>query len=173
MSAPITPVRIFVPIDAAALSVGAEAVAQAVTREAAARGITVDLVRNGSRGMLWLEPLVEVETQQGRIAYGPVAARDVPGLFEAGLVDGGGHALRLGLVDELDWMKRQQRLTFARTGVIDPLSLNDYRAHDGLAGLQAALALTGAQIVRDRPRVRPARSRRRGLPDRDQVEDRA
>lgn len=147
MSAPAAPVRIFVPIDAAALSVGAEAVAQAVSREAAARGIMIDLVRNGSRGMLWLEPLVEVETPQGRIAYGPVAARDVDGLFDAGLVQGGEHPLRLGLVDDLDWMKRQQRLTFARTGVIDPLSLSDYRAYDGLAGLKVALALTGAEIV--------------------------
>ncbi len=147
MSAPTAPVRIFVPIDAAALSVGAEAVAHAVSREAAARGIAIDLVRNGSRGMLWLEPLVEVETPQGRIAYGPVAARDVEGLFDAGLVQGGEHPLRLGLVDDLDWMKRQQRLTFARVGVIDPLSLSDYRAYDGLVGLKAALALTGAEIV--------------------------
>ncbi len=166
MSAPTAPVRIFVPIDAAALSVGAEAVAHAVSREAAARGIAIDLVRNGSRGMLWLEPLVEVETPQGRIAYGPVAARDVEGLFDAGLVQGGEHPLRLGLVDDLDWMKRQQRLTFARVGVIDPLSLSDYRAYDG-AGAD------GGGDRRNRPRIRPARSRRRGLPDRDQVEDRA
>jgi formate dehydrogenase iron-sulfur subunit len=140
-------VRIFVPIDAAALSVGAEAVARAIATEAEARGIAVDLVRNGSRGMLWLEPLVEVETAQGRIAYGPVAAGHVAGLFEAGFQSGATHALRLGPTDELDWLKRQQRLTFARTGVTDPLSLADYRAHDGLAGLKAALGMTGAEIV--------------------------
>lgn len=140
-------IRIHVPIDAAALSVGAEAVAQAILREAQARGVAIELVRNGTRGMLWLEPLVEVETPEGRIGYGPAAAKDVASLFEAGFQSGGAHALRLGRVDELDWMKRQQRLTFARVGVTDPLSLADYRAHDGLKGLEKALALTGAAIV--------------------------
>ncbi len=140
-------IRIFVPIDAASLSVGAEAVAQAILREAQERGVAVDLVRNGSRGMLWLEPLVEVRTPEGRTAYGPVTAKDVAGLFEAGFQHGGAHALSLGLTDKRDWMMRQQRLTFARVGVTDPLSLADYQAHGGLAGLTAALALTGADIV--------------------------
>jgi formate dehydrogenase iron-sulfur subunit len=141
------PVRIFVPVDAAALSVGAEAVAEALAREAAARGAAVTLVRNGSRGMLWLEPLVEVETAEGRIAYGPVAAGDVPSLFEAGFTTGGAHALRLGRTEELDWMKRQQRLTFERVGVTDPLSIADYRAHGGFRGLEKALGLDGGAIV--------------------------
>ncbi|SIQ87602.1 NADH-quinone oxidoreductase subunit NuoF [Bosea sp. TND4EK4] len=145
--APSTPMRVYVPIDAAALSVGAEAVAQAVAREAQARGLTVEIIRNGTRGMLWLEPLVEVETPEGRIAYGPVAAKDVPGMFDAGLFVGGVHPLRLGKTEELDWMKRQQRLTFARVGVTDPLSIADYRAHGGLKGLEKALALTGHDIV--------------------------
>ncbi len=141
------PVRIFVPIDAAALSVGAEAVAQSIASEATTRGLSVEIVRNGSRGMLWLEPLVEVETNEGRIAYGPVAARDVASLFDAGFVSGGAHALRLGKTEELDWMKRQQRLTFERVGVIDPLSIADYRAHGGFKGLEKAMALTGGEIV--------------------------
>ena len=141
------PVRIFVPIDAAALSVGAEAVAAAIAREAEQRGLSVELIRNGSRGMLWLEPLVEVETIEGRIGYGPVAARDVASLFDAGFAAGGAHALRLGPTEELDWMKRQQRLTFERVGVIDPLSIADYRAHGGFKGLEKALALTGSEIV--------------------------
>ncbi|MDR3420308.1 MAG: formate dehydrogenase, partial [Xanthobacteraceae bacterium] len=122
-------IRVYIPRDAAALSVGAEAVAEAFWREAAARGQIIEIVRNGSRGMLWLEPLVEVETAQGRVAYGPVAARDVASLLESGALQGGDHALRLGLTDQLDWMKRQQRLTFARIGITDPLSLADYRAH--------------------------------------------
>jgi formate dehydrogenase iron-sulfur subunit len=141
------PVRIFVPVDAAALSVGAEAVAQTIASEAAVRGLAIEVVRNGSRGMLWLEPMVEVETNEGRIAYGPVAAKDVPSLFDAGLVTGGAHGLRLGKTEELDWMKRQQRLTFERVGVIDPLSIADYRAHGGFKGLEKALALTGGEIV--------------------------
>lgn len=140
-------IKVFVPIDAAALSVGAEAVAKAVAREAAARGLDVEIIRNGTRGMLWLEPLVEVETPEGRIAYGPVAARDVAGLFDAGFLGGASHSLHLGKTEELDWMKRQQRVTFERIGVTDPLSLADYRTHDGLKGLQKALSLTGAEIV--------------------------
>jgi formate dehydrogenase iron-sulfur subunit len=140
-------IRVYIPRDAAALSVGAEAVAEAFSREAATRGQTIEIVRNGSRGMFWLEPLVEVETAQGRVAYGPVAARDVASLLESGALQGGDHALRLGLTDQLDWMKRQQRLTFARIGIIDPLSLADYRAHVGLAGLQKALAMAPAEVV--------------------------
>ncbi|HEV7326760.1 MAG TPA: NADH-quinone oxidoreductase subunit NuoF [Bosea sp. (in: a-proteobacteria)] len=154
-----TAIRIFVPIDAAALSVGAEAVAQAITKEAQARGTAVEIIRNGSRGMLWLEPMVEVETADGRIAYGPVSARDVPALFQADFHEGGAHELRLGPVDELDWLKRQQRLTFERVGVTDPLSLADYRAYDGLKGLEKALSLTGAEIVEE---VRESGLRGRG-----------
>ena len=141
------PMRIFVPIDAAALSVGADTVAKAIAREAEARGIAVEIVRNGSHGLLWLEPLIEVETEAGRIGYGPVAPRDVAGLFDAGFLAGAGHALRIGAVAEHDWMKRQQRLTFERCGITDPLSLADYRAHGGLRGLEKALAMTGADIV--------------------------
>jgi formate dehydrogenase iron-sulfur subunit len=152
-------IRIFVPVDAAALSVGAEAVANAIAKEAQARGIAIELVRNGSRGMLWLEPMVEVETPEGRIAYGPVAVRDVAALFDADFQTGGPHALRLGPVDELDWLKRQQRLTFERVGVTDPLSLADYRAYDGLKGLEKALSLTGVEIVEE---VRESGLRGRG-----------
>ncbi|KRE11122.1 formate dehydrogenase [Bosea sp. Root381] len=143
------PIRIFVPVDAAALSVGAEAVAQAILREAQARDIPIELVRNGSRGMLWLEPMVEVETPDGRIAYGPVVAKDVASLFEAGFQAGAGHALHRGPTEELGWLKRQQRLTFARVGVTDPLSLAAYRALDGFKGLETALELGGAAIVEE------------------------
>ena len=140
--------RVYVPRDAAARSLGADAVAEAVRREAAARGVAVELVRNGSRGMFWLEPLVEVETPEGRVAYGPVCASDVPDLFEAGFLSGGGHPLAQGLTAQIPWLARQDRLTFRRVGLIDPVSLADYRLHGGLAGLQNALALAPADIVR-------------------------
>ena len=103
--------RIYVPGDAAALSVGAEEVDAAITREAAARKLDIQIIRNGSRGMLWLEPLIEVETPQGRIAYGPVAAADVPALFDAGFLEGKPHALCLGLTEEIPYLKNQERLT--------------------------------------------------------------
>jgi formate dehydrogenase iron-sulfur subunit len=140
-------VKIFVPRDAAACSVGADETAQAIAAEAARRGIAIELVRNGSRGMLWLEPLVEVVTAAGRIAYGPVAADAVPGLFDAGFTRGGAHELAQGATEDLIFFKRQQRLTFARVGITDPRSLEDYLAHDGYRGLVAALGMEPAAIV--------------------------
>ena len=139
--------RIYVPQDATALSLGAGAVAKAIVAEAERRGLEIQLVRNGSRGVFSLEPLVEVETAGGRIAYGPVKARDVPGLFDAGFLDGGKHALGHGLTAEIPYLKQQERLTFARVGITDPVSLDDYLAHEGYRGLKNALALSGAEIV--------------------------
>jgi formate dehydrogenase iron-sulfur subunit len=139
--------RIYVPIDAAALSVGAGAVADAITAEIGRNTLDCVLVRNGSRGMLWLEPLVEIETPAGRVAYGPVTAADVPSLFAAGFLTGGAHPLRLGLTEEIPYFKAQQRLTFARCGITDPLSIADYAAHGGWCGLDKALTLAPLQIV--------------------------
>lgn len=136
--------KIYVPRDAAAKALGADEVAAAVKAEAAKRGMDVSIVRNGSRGMVWLEPLVEVATDRGRMAFGPVAAEDVAGLFDAGF---GAHRLALGLTEEIPFFKSQTRLTFQRCGVIDPLSLGDYEAHGGLVGLRRALEMTNAQIV--------------------------
>ncbi len=138
---------IFVPADAAALALGADAVAVAIAQEAARCGIAIRLVRNGTRGMVWLEPLVEVATAQGRIAYGPVAAQDVPGLFAAGFLTGGAHALCLGATDEIPWLARQQRLACRRIGVVDPRSLVDYIACGGGEGLRRARAMAPAAIV--------------------------
>jgi len=140
-------VSIYVPRDSAALSLGANEVAEAVVCEAAARGIEVQLVRNGSRGMLWLETLLEVATDAGRVAYGPVEAKDVAGLFDAGFVAGGEHALRLGKTDDLPWLQKQTRLTFSRVGVTDPVSTEDYTDHGGCEGLKKAVAMEPADIV--------------------------
>jgi formate dehydrogenase iron-sulfur subunit len=141
--------RVFVPRDSAARSVGADAVAEAVARESAARGVDVVVTRNGSRGLFWLEPLVEVETAQGRVGYGPVSQEDVPGLFAARFLEGGAHALRQGTVEEIPYLARQERLTFARAGITDPLSLADYEAHGGWAGLKRALSMEPAAIVEE------------------------
>jgi len=141
-------VRIYVPRDASALSLGAEAVARAVAAEAARRGADVEIVRNGSRGLLWLEPLVEVQTPAGRIAYGPVRVQDVPGLFDAGFLAGDRHALALGPTEQIPYLERQERLTFARVGITDPLSLDDYLGHGGYRGLRKALEMAPADIVK-------------------------
>ncbi|MFZ4702485.1 MAG: formate dehydrogenase beta subunit, partial [Candidatus Methylumidiphilus sp.] len=141
-------IKVFVPNDSSALSLGAEKTAKAVAAEAAKRGVDITLVRNGSRGLFWLEPLVEVETPQGRVAYGPVTPKDVAGLFDADFLNGGSHALSLGLTEEIEYLKKQERLTNARVGITDPISLDDYLAHDGYRGLQNALKLAPAEIVK-------------------------
>ena len=151
-------VTVYVPCDSAALAVGADRVAQRIVEQAAARGLPVKLVRNGSRGLFWLEPLVEVATDAGRIAYGPVTPDDVAGLFDADFLNTAPatpqaqqapHALHLGPTEDIAYLKTQQRLTFARMGVTDPLSLQDYQAHEGFAGLRRALTLSAEQVVQE------------------------
>ena len=128
---------IYVPRDAAARALGADAVATAL-----AGNPDVKLVRNGSRGMIWLEPLVEVQDGDGpRMAYGPATPADIPAILD------GTSDKALGPTEDLPWMKRQTRLTFQRVGVTDPLCLRDYEAHGGLVGLRRALEMTGAEIV--------------------------
>jgi len=140
--------KIYIPRDSSALSMGAEKVALAIGSEAKKRGIEIEIIRNGSRGLYWLETMVEVVTSAGRVAYGPVKVQDVPSLFDADFIHAKTHALSLGLTEQLDWLKKQQRLTFARVGVIDPISLEDYIAHDGYQGLKNALSLSPADIVK-------------------------
>jgi len=132
--------KIYVPRDSAAKALGAEAVAAAIRAEADKRGLEIELVRTGTRGMIWLEPLVEVDRGDGREGFGPVSVADVPALLDGTLAG-------LGAVEELPFFARQTRLTFARVGVIDPLSLADYEAHGGLAGLRRAIAMSGEEIV--------------------------
>ncbi len=139
-------VRVFVSRDATALALGADRVARAIAGEAARRGIAVELVRTGSRGMFWLEPLVEVEAGD-RTGYGPVAVADVPGLFDADFLGGGAHALRIGRVEQQPFFARQERLTFARVGIGDPLDVEDYISNGGYRGLRNALAMQPAGIV--------------------------
>jgi formate dehydrogenase iron-sulfur subunit len=141
-------VKIFVPRDSTALALGANDVVAAIVAEAKARGVAIQLVRNGSRGMFWLEPMVEVETAAGRVAYGPVNEDDVTSLFDAGFTEGKAHALALGKTDEIPYLKNQERLTFARVGITDPVSLDDYLAHEGYVGLKNALKLSEEQIVK-------------------------
>jgi len=141
--------RVFIPGDSAALSVGAEEVEAALRRIAEERRLAVEIVRNGSRGLFWLEPMIEVETTAGRIAYGPVGSADVASLFDAGFLSGAPHELCQGPTEDIPYLKNQERLTFARCGVTDPLFLADYEAHGGFGGLKRAIAMTGAEIVEE------------------------
>ncbi|MBP2491686.1 formate dehydrogenase iron-sulfur subunit [Methylobacterium sp. PvP062] len=140
-------VTLYVPRDAVALGLGANKVARALFAGAERRGLDVTIVRTGSRGLFWLEPMVEIGTPEGRVAYGPVTLADVDALLDAGLTTGGDHALRLGDPEKIPYLARQQRLTFHRCGVIDPVSVDDYRAHGGYRGLEAALKLDAEGIV--------------------------
>ena len=139
--------KVFVPGDSAAVSVGADGVASEIAKLAEAKGIQIEIIRNGTRGALWLEPLVEVQVGETRIGYGPVNVEDVAGLFEAQFLNGAPHKLGINCVDELPWLAKQDRITFRRVGIIDPLSITDYEAHGGMVGLKRALKLSGAEIV--------------------------
>jgi formate dehydrogenase iron-sulfur subunit len=139
---------VYVPSDSAARSVGADAVAAAIASAAETAGEQVRIVRNGTRGLLYLEPLVEVETPEGRVAYGPVDEDDVESLFAAGFLSGGDHPLGHGLTEAIDYLARQQRVTFSRVGITDPLSPEDYEVSGGLAGLRAALELGSTEVIR-------------------------
>src|SRR5467141_3556120 len=140
--------RIFVSRDAGAVAVGADEVALVLGLAAAKRGAEIEIIRTGSRGLYWLEPMVEVATPHGRIAFGPVTEFNANSVLDA-MISGGPHPLRLGVADEIPWLKRQTRLTFARCGVVDPRSVADYRAHDGYKGLERALTLDPDAILAD------------------------
>src|SRR5690606_24791012 len=96
--------KIFVPSDTTARSVGADRVAAAIGEEALRRGADVEIVRNGSRGLYWLEPLVEVDVDGRRLAYGPIGVGDVAGLFDAGFLTGGSHPRALGETDAIPYL---------------------------------------------------------------------
>jgi formate dehydrogenase iron-sulfur subunit len=139
--------RLFLPCDTTAVALGADRVASAITREAARRSLEIELVRNGSRGMFWLEPLLELEHRGQRLAFGPVAEADVAGVLDGFTSDSSGHPLYLGPTGDIPYLRDQQRLSFARAGVGEPLSLDGYRESGGFGALERALAMSPQQIV--------------------------
>ena len=140
-------IKIYVPIDSTAQSLGANEIAIAIESEAQKRKLEIELIRNGSRGLFWLEPLVEVVHKGNRIAYGPIIEEDVKSLFDSKFYEGGQHDKYLGKTDEIAWLKNQERLTFARVGITDPLSLKDYLDHEGFVGLKKAVNFEPQKIV--------------------------
>ena len=144
--------KIFIPRESTAISLGAHDVAQAFTDYSAHHNIDINIIRNGSRGLYWLEPMIEVETSQGRMAYGPVESSDVASIIEDitnNILDEKqpAHSLALGLTENIPYLKKQTRITFARVGITDPTSLADYLALDGFKGLQKSLELSTQDIV--------------------------
>jgi formate dehydrogenase iron-sulfur subunit len=140
-------VKVFIPADTTSCALGADDLAVEIASHAHSRGVAIEIVRNGSRGAFWLEPLVEIDSEHGRIAFGPVGVDDVFELFESGFPKACEHELYLGKVSDLEWLARQDRLTFSRAGKIDPLSLSDYKTHGGFDGLSRALKLSSSEIV--------------------------
>jgi formate dehydrogenase iron-sulfur subunit len=140
---------VYIPRDATAIALGANTTAAAIAREAGIRNLDVKIVRNGSRGAFFLEPMVEVDVGGTRIAYGPVKADEVASLFDADFLEGKLHLLQLGPVDEIPFLKNQERLTFERVGITDPVSLADYRAHGGYRGLEKSLTMSGVDMVKE------------------------
>lgn len=138
---------VYIPNDSAAISIGADQVAALIAQEAVKRSLDVTIIRNGTRGALWLETLVEVVTPQGRTAYGPVQPSDVSSLFGADFLSGGTHPLSLGLTEEITWFAGQDRVTYKRVGIIDPLSLKDYESLGGLVGLRKAITQSGSETI--------------------------
>ncbi|MBS0243845.1 MAG: formate dehydrogenase, partial [Proteobacteria bacterium] len=140
-------ITIYVPGDSGALAVGADRVAEAISAEAAQRNVDIRLVRNGSRGLYWLEPLVEIDTPTGRVAFGPLTPTDISTLFEGGLAEASKHPKYIGPTEDIPFLKSQTRLTFARCGITDPFSLEDYERHGGMAGLRATTVMRPVDIV--------------------------
>lgn len=140
--------RIYVPRETAAISVGADDVAIAIARYAKENKHSIELIRNGSWGATWLEPMVEVVVGDKRIAYSNIDAADVANLFESGLLEGGAHEKRVGPVDEIPYLINQDRWTFWRCGLINPLSVEDFQAHQGFKAISKAFA-AGPQAVID------------------------
>ncbi|MQA56185.1 formate dehydrogenase [Pseudomonas sp. MC042] len=139
--------NLYLSCDSLARAVGADQVADALLARAGQRQLPLQLQRTSSRGLYWLEPLLEVDTPEGRLGFGPLSVADVPALLDALQADPASHPLALGLVEQIPYLKSQQRLLFARAGITRPLSLEDYRAHGGFAGLERAIALGGEQTV--------------------------
>src|SRR5499427_1915515 len=141
--------RLFVPADAGALAVGGDEVAHALQVAANRRKVSIEIVRTGSRGLYWLEPMVETVASAGRIAYGPVTAADAESVLDSALGCDDKHPLHLGRPEDVAFLKTQTRLTFARCGIVDPRSLDDYRAHDGGKGLGRALQMPPASVIEE------------------------
>jgi formate dehydrogenase iron-sulfur subunit len=145
-------IKIFIPRDAASVACGSDDIARAIDASLKAAKVQADVVRNGSRGMLWLEPLLEIEDRGVRYAFGPVGGADAAQIvaclatMPAAKIS---HPLALGPTEDIPFFKKQTRLTFARCGLTDPVSLSDYQLHGGYKGLERALSLQPIEIVEE------------------------
>ena len=139
---------LYIPRETSAISLGANEVAEAFDKVLKEKD-SVKIIRNGSWGACWLEPMIEVETKKGRIAYGPVTVSDVESLLAADIFNGGDHPLCLGPTKDIPYLKNQSRITFWRVGLIDPVDVKIYEAHGGFKSLKQALSMPPSDIVNE------------------------
>ena len=139
--------KIYIPRDSSAIGLGADVVADQVSRVSHSMKQEVEIVRNGSRGLIWMEPLLEVETESGRSGFANVNSADVEDLVKANFTEAGLRAKSVGIVDEIPYLKNQERLCFARNGITDPISIEDYIENEGFKGLRSTLDLDARSIV--------------------------
>jgi len=144
-----TSTKIFIPRDTASISMGGDEVAIIIEEIAQKEKKEVTIIRNGSWGMSWLEPLIEIEIEGHRVAYGPISETDVIDLFEADFLKGGSHPLKLGNTNDIAYLKNQQRWTFRRCGLIDPASIEDYIKNRGFSGLEIALQKGSSHVLKE------------------------
>ena len=139
--------KIYISADTTSVSLGADDVAVAIQERLKNNQSNSTIVRNGSWGLFWLEPMIEVEIDNERHAYGPVSCEDIPTLFDLGFPKAFDHPLYLGKIASLPAIQKQTRMTFARCGLIDPASLDDYSSYQGFVGLKKALSLSSTEII--------------------------
>jgi formate dehydrogenase iron-sulfur subunit len=132
---------IYIPCDSSSISVGAENIKNIISDHLPEAKIK----RTGSYGLYWLEPMIEVEKDNRRIAYGPLDNNSIIELIKCDFSEQ--HSLCLGPTHSIDKLKLQNRLTFKNCGIIDPLSLDDYKKQGGLQGLEKALKLSPEEIT--------------------------
>jgi formate dehydrogenase iron-sulfur subunit len=138
-------VRIYLPNDTSSRAAGTGFLADAWRERP-----DLQLVRTSSRGAFFLEPLVERDAPDGRIAWFNVAADDLSQVMagEGGIP-----------VASIPFLSRQTRFTFANFGITEPLALDEYQARGGFTGLQAALAMRPDAIIEE---IKISRLRGRG-----------
>ena len=109
-------IDVFVPQDTTALALGSDGIASLLTQLSKSRGLDLNLTRNGSRGMFWLEPLLEVDLEGIRVGFGPMTLSDVPSVLIAlesntNEVSDINHPLFLGPVENIEYFRTAGRIS--------------------------------------------------------------
>ena len=132
--------RVFIPQDSISIALGADLIAKKIAQSGH------EIIRNSSRGLHFLEILIEVEIDGARHGFGPISTNEIEDLIASNFAKS--HPKYLGIVDELKLIKSQNRLSFAKCGINDPLDFDGYLTLGGGKALEKAKAI-GAQKTID------------------------